>query len=162
MQLNKNGGGSPLGVDTGKQLGGLPTPLRPKRFTGFTQAPRRALAEGSGRRSWAERHRSTQIGSECCCGKRKWLWLSEPFWDPILGQNQWDPILGYLGVGEFTTYFRTYFSGDWDVHWGCGLLTHGQMAVRRAFGTMEIAHLFRGSSPVPACREGQELQKKHP
>ena len=21
-------------------------------------------------------------------------------------------------VGEFTTNFRTYFSGDWDVHWG--------------------------------------------
>ena len=21
-------------------------------------------------------------------------------------------------VGEFTTYFRTYLSGDWDVHWG--------------------------------------------
>ena len=21
-------------------------------------------------------------------------------------------------VGEFTTHFRTYFSGDWDVHWG--------------------------------------------
>ena len=20
-------------------------------------------------------------------------------------------------VGEFTTHFRTYFSGDWDVHW---------------------------------------------
>ena len=28
-----------------------------------------------------------------------------PFCDPIL-------------VGEFTTHFRTYFSGDWDVHWG--------------------------------------------
>ena len=21
-------------------------------------------------------------------------------------------------VGEFTTHFRTYYSGDWDVHWG--------------------------------------------
>ena len=20
------------------------------------------------------------------------------------------------GIGEFTTHFRTYFSGDWDVH----------------------------------------------
>ena len=29
-----------------------------------------------------------------------------------VGQNQWDPI---LGVGEFTTRFRLYFSGDWDV-----------------------------------------------
>ena len=27
----------------------------------------------------------------------------------------------YLGVGEFATHFRTYFSGDWDVHWGYDL-----------------------------------------
>ena len=28
-----------------------------------------------------------------------------------------------LGAGEFTTHVRTYFSGDWDVHCGHGLLT---------------------------------------
>ena len=28
-----------------------------------------------------------------------------------------------------TTHFRTYFSGDWDVHWGLtGLLTHGHLS----------------------------------
>ena len=28
-------------------------------------------------------------------------------------------VLGsHFRVGEFTTHFRTYFSGDWDVHWG--------------------------------------------
>ena len=45
-----------------------------------------------------------------------WLWLSKPFWDPIL-----------VGIGEFTTHFRTYLSGDWDVHWGydLGLLLQG-------------------------------------
>ena len=40
-----------------------------------------------------------------------WLWVKTngiPFWL----------------VGEFTTYFRTYLSGDWDVHWGYGILTH--------------------------------------
>ena len=26
------------------------------------------------------------------------------------------------------THFRTYFSGDWDVHWGYGVLTHGHMS----------------------------------
>ena len=26
-------------------------------------------------------------------------------------------------------HFRTYFSGDWDVHWGHGILTHGHVAV---------------------------------
>ena len=30
-----------------------------------------------------------------------------PFWDVF---------------GEFTTHFRTYFSGEWDVHWGYGIL----------------------------------------
>ena len=30
-------------------------------------------------------------------------------------------------VGEFTTHFRLYFSGDWDVDWGYDILTHGQM-----------------------------------
>ena len=27
----------------------------------------------------------------------------------------------HFGVGEFTTQFRTYLSGDWDVHWGYDL-----------------------------------------
>ena len=29
--------------------------------------------------------------------------------------------------GWCTTHFRTYFSGDWDVHWRYGILTHGHM-----------------------------------
>ena len=41
-----------------------------------------------------------------------------------VGQNQWDPIL----VCRCTTDFRTYFSGDWDVHWGYGLLTHSHLS----------------------------------
>ena len=40
-----------------------------------------------------------------------------------VGQNQWQ----HFGVGEFTTHVRTYFSGDWDVHWGYGILPLGQM-----------------------------------
>ena len=40
-----------------------------------------------------------------------------------VGQNQY-----HFGVGEFTTHFRTYFSGHWDVHWGYGLLTHGHLS----------------------------------
>ena len=34
---------------------------------------------------------------------------------------------GISSWGRCTTHFRTYFSGDWDVHWGCAVLTHGQM-----------------------------------
>ena len=42
-------------------------------------------------------------------GEFIWLWLSKPFWDPIL-----------VGLGEFTTHFI-----ESDVHWGLtGLLTH--------------------------------------
>ena len=39
------------------------------------------------------------------------------------GSNQGDPIL----VGSCTTHSRTYFSGDWDVRWGYGLLAHGHI-----------------------------------
>ena len=39
------------------------------------------------------------------------------------------PMGSHFGVGEFTTHFRTYFSGDWDVHWGYGLLTHHHIAL---------------------------------
>ena len=40
-------------------------------------------------------------------GGEKWLWIKTheiPF-----------------GVGEFTTHFRAYLSGDWDVHCGYDL-----------------------------------------
>ena len=31
-------------------------------------------------------------------------------------------------LGGESTHFRTYFSGDWDVHRGYGILTHSQMS----------------------------------
>ena len=37
-----------------------------------------------------------------------------------VGQNQWDPMVGAPPI-------LVYFSGDWDVHWAYGLLTHDQM-----------------------------------
>ena len=39
--------------------------------------------------------------------------------DMAVGQNQWYNF----GVGA--PPILVYFSGDWDVHWGHGLLTHG-------------------------------------
>ena len=39
--------------------------------------------------------------------------------------------------GRCTTHFRTYFSGDWDVHWGYGILTHGQMV---GLGVVPLHH----------------------
>ena len=41
-----------------------------------------------------------------------------------VGQNQWC----HFGVGAPPILVN--FSGDWDVHWGYGLLTHGQIPVR--------------------------------
>ena len=43
----------------------------------------------------------------------------------------------HFGIGEFTTHF----SGDWDVHWGYRLLTHGH-----------IGHRSQRSTPqTPVC-----------
>ena len=39
----------------------------------------------------------------------------------------WVKTNGIPFWGRCTTHFRTYFSGDWDVHWGYGLLTHGHV-----------------------------------
>ena len=55
-----------------------------------------------------------------------WLWLSKP-------------MGSHFGVGEFATHFRTYFSGDWDVHWGYGLLTHGHVFFPLFFPVCEVA-----------------------
>ena len=38
-----------------------------------------------------------------------------------VGQKQW------YHFGVDTPPISVYFSGDWDVHWGYGLLTHGHM-----------------------------------
>ena len=55
--------------------------------------------------------------------EQNWLWVKTngiPFW------------------GRCTTHFRTYFSGDWDVYWGYGILTHGQL-LRLRIGTHVLA-----------------------
>ena len=43
-----------------------------------------------------------------------------------VGQNRF----GMPCWGWCTTHFRTYFSGDWDVHWGYVILTHGHMGFK--------------------------------
>ena len=44
----------------------------------------------------------------------------------VVGQNQWY----HFGVGA--PLILVYFIGDWDVHWGYGLLTHGHIHTRAA------------------------------
>ena len=58
-----------------------------------------------------------------------------------VGQNQWDSMLGY------TTHLRTYFSGYWDVHWGCGLLTLGHVSAWSSVPT----RTRRGYAGVGPC-----------
>ena len=46
--------------------------------------------------------------------------------DMAVGQNQWY----HFGVG--TPPILVYFSGDWDDHWGYGILTHSHMNFSRS------------------------------
>ena len=77
--------------------------------------------------------------------------------DMAVGQNQW-----YLfGVGA--PPILVYFSGDWDVHWGYGILTHGH--IRWTLGktwsctwALELHMLHIGAAHVDwGCTWGLEL-----
>ena len=78
-----------------------------------------------------------------------------------VGQNQWC----HFRV-EFTTHFATYFSGDWDVHWGyeIWLLTHGQMAwvllaPRAPSGAADVGRGPQGRAALRAGGEQGESKK---
>ena len=62
--------------------------------------------------------------------------------DVVVKTVQRDPI---LGVGEFTTHFRTYFSWDWlMVTGGYGILTHSHMGVSVVFPLVSIFQAYKG------------------
>ena len=45
-------------------------------------------------------------------------------WDYVaVGQNQWHHF------GEAAPPILVYFSGNWDVHWGYGILAHGHVSL---------------------------------
>ena len=48
-----------------------------------------------------------------------------------------------VGIGEFTTHFRTYF-GDWQVHW-YGILSHGHFL---SYWTEEFLKSIDFSRPI--------------
>ena len=50
--------------------------------------------------------------------RANWPWLSTP--------------MGSHFGGKCTTHVRNYLSGDWDVHWGYGVLTHSQLGATLA------------------------------
>ena len=58
-----------------------------------------------------------------------------------VGQNQWY----HFGIGA--PPIVVYFSGDWDVHWGYGVLTHGHMATRPHSNTPLVCLARAGHVP---------------
>ena len=64
-----------------------------------------------------------------------------------VGQNQWY----HFGVGA--PPILVCFSGDWDVHWGYGLLTHGQKTTLRSSGIL-VGIWYRRSINPPYSEWG--------
>ena len=60
-----------------------------------------------------------------------------------VGQNQWY----HFGVGA--PPILVYFSGDWDVHWGYGIWTHGHMHYH-----VESTFLYIMYIPWGSCDSG--------
>ena len=137
-------------------LGTLPKPARPSKGFGASKAFARRPSEKIGRPLSCVKplrpifiyiyfYRGPFLLSSKGRGRmleRRRKWKKGPFYmlfqgESAVGQNL---MASHFGVGEFTTHFRTYFSGDWDVHWGYGILTHGQS--KRHQG--EKAHVFCG------------------
>ena len=50
-------------------------------------------------------------------------WVGKVWARGCVCQNRFRTILGGFGL--------VYFSGNWDVHWGYGLLTHGHVSKSR-------------------------------
>ena len=107
--------GAPLGRLDGARMELL------HRCLGFCGAAEAVAAEGACR-AWrdGESGEREALWRELCrrCGLAKgmvrgWLWWSKP-----MGSH----------FGGAPPHFRTYFRGDWDVYWGCGLLTHGRIS----------------------------------
>ena len=74
-------------------------------------------------------HRLVFFTSPCCKPPFGW-YFEETKLAALSGSNMAVGQTRYqLGVGEFTTHFRTYFSGwiESDVHGQTGILTHGHM-----------------------------------
>ena len=66
-------------------------------------------------------------------------------------------VLGsHFGGFRCNTHVRTDSSGDWDVHWGCGILTHGHM-VRYGYLSNSVAPII-----FPVCLVAAPLKMVFP
>ena len=70
-------------------------------------------------------------------------------WAVGCGQNQWY----HFGVGA--PPILVYFSWDWDVHWGHGLLTHGHFQSQHSQPTGAIERLTQISVGLHVCDSGK-------
>ena len=69
-----------------------------------------------------------------------------------VGQNQWY----HFGVGA--PPILVYFSGDWDVHWGYGILTHNQMIKCIQDGAVDVSTTTNVAHPKTArLHEGRRM-----
>ena len=75
-----------------------------------------------------------------------------------LGQNRFG--IPFWLVGDFTTHFRAYFSADWDVYWGYGILTHGRLAVALLWMWAKSHMEFDVGFPMVETCEAKHLGSK--
>ena len=77
-----------------------------------------------------------------------WRLIRASFYRPLRwvrpqNRNIWLWFLLKNGISHFVAgEFATYFSGDWDVHWGYGILTVGPPVVPFCLPFVEV---FKGS-----------------
>ena len=45
----------------------------------------------------------------------------------MISLGRWTSGHGSKAMGSHFGVGAVYFGGDWDVHWGYGILTHGQL-----------------------------------
>ena len=73
---------------------------------------------------------------------RNWGWgATWPWVKTVLGSH--------FGIGEFTTHFRTYFSGDWDVHRGHGSSEHAPLPAKEFFSWLNLWSCDAGTVLLP-------------
>ena len=92
---------------------------------------------------------------------RTYSWLSHTHscnsWknsEVAVGQNQWY----HFGVGP--PPILVYFSGDWDVHWGYKLLTHGQVGPKKSVS--KLATSKGTQKPRSATQRTPEREQNFP
>ena len=90
-------------------FGAPPLPLSPPCCSG------EASSTPATTRSWRIFRRVGLLGLFLVA---KWLRHLEPHPTPKIWQRRSKPMGSHVWGFRCTTYFRTYFSGDWDVHWG--------------------------------------------